>query len=307
MNERRASRLGIYIPFALFAVFAIAYTVVWNRGASALEVELTRFAEREAQAGRTLSYGEVSTAGFPFTLRGTIEDVRWTSPGLGAFEADTVTVVSLPYNPTKIRLIPTGEQVLTIGEDAYDLEADDLRFALERSFGAVEGHGITLTGEERTITAKDLIANRQQLAGDAAIALMLRELIVEDENRTILPFLDIAAARQNNAITLSAFQLTLTTEDAVTPTQIAGDGQLTADDAGVLSGELALRLKSEGALIDILGRVGAIDQETTDTVKAAVGLMTAAGTKEVSLPLTVEDGVVTLGFIPLGTLPPLED
>lgn len=307
MTQLQRSRLKLIIPLALFVAFFIGYSIVWVQGAGAVERELAAFAEREALAGRTLTFGAVRTAGYPLTLRGTVETVVWEAPGYGAFEAETVVIAAVPYNPTRVVLAPRGRQHLTLGERRYALSSDDLRFNLERTFAAAEGHGIALEREGQVIQVGDFIANQEAVGDGQTIALSIKKLILGDQAGTEFPYIDIAASRIPNGLNIAGLAIGVGRADDPSPTQMAGQGELVITDDGLVNGEVELRLKNERPALELLGEANAIPPEAVDFAAGMIGLMTEKSTKEVTLPLTVRESEVRLGIIPLGTIPPLTD
>lgn len=299
----RLARFGMFLPPVLFVLFFALYTVMWQRGAEAMRDEIAAFAAREAAAGRSFTYRSVEVGGYPLNLRGTVGDVRWESPAIGAFTADEVLVATLPYDVSRIIFMPRGQQAVTAGGESYDLEADDLRFNLERGFVAVEGHGIALRGTARTITVADLIANQQRLAEGVTVAVSVKGLNLGGEAAIEVPFFDLAGSRQTGTLTISALQTGIARTGETAPTQIAAKGEMRFGPQEDLSGEIELRFRNEAPLLDILGEAGALDPKVTDTAIDLLGLMTDQGTKEVTLPLTIDEGRVRLGVIPLGRLP----
>ena len=305
MNPIIRERLGIIVPLALFVLFFVIYSVAWFRGATVVREEIAAFAAREAAAGRSFTYDRVRTAGYPLMLRGEVENVAWTAPGVGAFRAGTVVLAAVPYDADRIVLSPRGPQRLEIRGSAYDLDADDLRFNLERDFVAVEGHGIDLVGAERTIAVKDLIANQEKVADGLAIAVSVKGLALGDDVGTTLPYLDLAASRQDGGLTIAGLALGVGRADDPSPTQLAGSGDINVDSEGRVNGTFDLRFRNEGPLLELLGEANAIDEGVVGTARMMLGLMTESGTKEVLLPLNIREGDVKLGIIPLGTIPPL--
>ena len=304
MTNPRAPRLLIILPFALFLLFAILYTMVWNRGASKMRDEIAAFAAREAEAGRTFSYSGIDVAGYPFTLRGTVSDLSWASD-LYRFDSEAVTIATLPYDPRRIIFAPSGERTLTIGEHAYDVQSDDLRFSLERGYVAMEGHGLTLTGDERVMTIDDVIANSQSLGGGSAIAAQIKGWSFGGQTGARMPYFNLAASRESGVLTIAGMSAGIGREEDASPTQLAGEGRLTADEQGVLDGQIDLKLKNERPLLMIMGSAAAFDDATMSTAAGVLGILTSQGTKEIELPLTIDQGELKLGPVSLGELPPV--
>jgi hypothetical protein len=302
-EKRRPPRLTLILPFVLFGIAFIAYSFAWRSGANAVRTELAGFAEREAAAGRSLTYDGVTTSGYPLTLRGTVENVRWHDPARGTFEADSVILAAVPYDPDRIVLSPRGQQTLTLGGETYDVTSEDLRFNLERGFLAVQGSGIVLDGEEQDATIGSLIANNEAVAGASSIAVALRALTIGDEDPVTVPFFDLAGSQDGETLNVAALRLGIGEESDPSPTQLTGEGSLSYDTEGLANGSFELRFKNEGPLIDVLARTGGLDEDAATLAKSLLGLMTEQGTKEIALPAEVRGGRISVGGVPLGDLP----
>lgn len=306
MNKIWRSRLGIIIPLALFVVFFGVYSIIWRGAAQTVQEEIALFAMREAEAGRTFTYTDITVEGYPLMLRGTVKNAVWDASGLGAFAAEELVLAAVPTQPDRVVLSPRGRKTLTIGETTYDLEADDLRFNLQRSFLAAEGHNITLTNETADITIRDVIANREAVSGGQSVSISIKDVLIDGNLPTAIPYFDLYGSRTERGLTIAGVLLGIGKADASDPTQFAGKGDLSVGEDGLVDGSFDLAILNEGPAIELLGAMGALDEGVVDTVKMGIGMMTSSGTEEVTLPLRIEDSEVTLGFIPLGTLPNID-
>nr|WP_269815616.1 DUF2125 domain-containing protein [Parvularcula mediterranea] len=292
------------IPFALLGVFAFGYTVLWNKGADAMKAELAAFADREAAQGRSFTYETIDVDGFPFNLRAAIAGADWQGERT-RFQAEELMVATLPYDVSRILFVPRGEQVLTAFGTDYDLEAEDLVFSLEGDFMAAQGAGISLTSEARTVTVGELIANQQRLGLGRAIAVSVKAAEFGGEEQVQVPYFDMAASREANVFTVAAADLGIRRADDPSPTQLVAKGALQTDDQGLLNGELEIKFKNEPPLLGVLAETGAISNGEASMARQILGLLTDKGTKEQTLPLTVDEGEVRLGPVSIGEIPPL--
>lgn len=81
-------------------------------------------------------------------------------------------------------------------------------------------------------------------------------------------------------------------------------GALTADEQGLLSGDVTVSLRGTFRLLTALADSGLARSEDVAAWRSALaGLLDDKG--DGTLPLTVRDGVIRLGFVPLGSIPPL--
>ena len=307
MTEHNRHRLLLIVPLALFLAAAVGYTLMWNKAAQRVEIELARFAEAEAEAGRSLTYEDIKVKGYPFSLRGQINSVRWERPGLGSYTVEELLFVTLPYDPSRVILTPRGAQTLDAFGAPYAVSANDLRFSVERGMVAVETSSLLLDGEDQDITISNLIGNLQSLSGASTIAVMVRQAAVESSHPYTVPYFDLAASRDGDTFTIAGLTLGVAHETERPPTQLGGDGQVMFSEDGLASGELELRLKNQDPLIDVLVSHEVLDGSIAKLVKPWLASMSESGTKEFTLPLTMREGDIQLGFFTLGSLPPLRD
>jgi hypothetical protein len=296
-------RLGLILPFVGFGVLFALYTLLWNRSAAVMQAEIAAFAEREAAAGRSFTYSDVTVEGYPLALRGMLSDVVWDG-GVHRFASEEVLIVTLPYDPSRILFQPRGEKALTFFGQEYDLKADDLRFSLEREFAAAEAHGVALADENGEVAFRDLVMNRQRLSGGESVAFSLQGLQFAKQDVT-LHTVDIAGSRVQGGLMVKGLGVRIASDGVKMPTEIVGEGEAFAGEDGLLSGDFSLTFRREAALIEALEAFGVLSGGTSQLASQVLGLYSAKGTEPVELPMTITDGRVKLGTIPLGTLPPL--
>jgi hypothetical protein len=69
-SASRPRRIGLYLPFALLALIALAWSAFWFYGRSRISAEIDAFIARQASLGREWSCPDRSITGFPFRLEG---------------------------------------------------------------------------------------------------------------------------------------------------------------------------------------------------------------------------------------------
>lgn len=296
-------RLGIIIPFTLFGLFFVLYTIVWNKGASIMKREIAAFAADQDVQGHSFSYDRLKVAGYPLSLRGTLANASWTDNQGYGFSSEKLQVITLPYDVSRILFAPQGERVLTLRGEEFELESDALLFSLEEGFAAAEGQNFNLTGATRTITFSNLIANRQELAEGDSIAVDLRDLDFGGDLSIRIPIFQLSAGLIDDRLNIGAMQFSVGRERDEAFTDFLVSGTLTADDAGLLTGDLDITFKNERAALMLLADLGFLSQGASSFVAAGLGLVTDGGTKETSLELILDEGNVALGGLPVGRIP----
>ncbi|NRA29254.1 MAG: DUF2125 domain-containing protein [Parvularculaceae bacterium] len=303
MTGERPSRTPLYIAFGTFgAAFAI-YTALWFWGAGQMKAEIAKFAEREASQGRSLTYTDITTDGYPFSLRGTVANAAWVSEQWGSFQAEELLIVAVPYQPNRIVLAPRGEQTARIDDKDYDVASDDLRFSLQRNFAAAEGHGVVLTGEDQTITVKDAIINRRKVAEGTSYALSVQGLDLGDKAGTVFHTIDSAAGQEGGTTSIPFLSMSVGRAVVEEPTLLLAEGELKLTPGQRPNGEVKLTLAHEDALLDLLVDGEILDKNVAKGAGFMIGTMKEKDQEELSVPLTISDGKVRAGFVPLGRLP----
>jgi hypothetical protein len=296
---------GLVVPLVVLTIFVIFYTTVWNRSAERLTAEIERFAEREVAAGRQFAYGSIDVQGYPLSLGAVISDVNWDSNGPWAFAAEEVALVTLPYDASRVLLAPRGEMAARLFGRDYDVQAGDLRLSIEREFVAAEAHEVLLTDEAGEVALRDLVANRQKLRGGESVAFSMQGLRFPAEEVT-LHTVDVAGSRIQGGLLVKGLGVRVASDNIRMPTELVGEGEVTAGrQDGLLNGEFSLTLQREEAMIDALTKFGVLNDGSSSLATNILGLLTSKGQEPVELPLTVRDGRVRLGSLPLGELPPV--
>lgn len=149
-SPRRANRLWLYGPLAVFALILAGYFALWIYGSRIMRVELDNWIADQRAAGLAVTHGDIRMEGFPFVLRGRVMEPTLADPQAGwQWTAGRLYVDTLPYNPTRLILTPWGVQTLRVETDGdvenWKIDSDSLRASLAETALAVEGHKVELT------------------------------------------------------------------------------------------------------------------------------------------------------------------
>lgn len=305
-------RLGLIIPFGLFGAFFLVYSIVWMISAGVMKDEIVAFAAREDERGRSFAYDGIKVAGYPMSLRAKIADASWTDGEEFGLTSSELQVIALPYDVSRILFAPQGERTITLFGTAYDLDAENLLFSIERDFAAAEGQNFSLVNDERTVTFSNLIINRQNLNEGDTIAADVRDIDFGGELSIRVPVFQLSAGLTGQGLNIGAMDLAIGREDDPAPTSFQAEGVLTYDDAGLLSGELDVTFVNERPVIMLLAELGVFGSGQAQLIAGGLSLLTDGGTRPTTLPLVIDKGEVYLtglpiGRLPLGTIPPLAD
>lgn len=318
------------LTFIVIAL-AVLYSGYWFVGATATEKTATaRLAELNT-AGWDISYDGLDTVGYPSRFDTTVTNLRAASDDASvAWSIPMVQALSLSYQPNNVILAFADTQQITLGGTSLDVTSDGLRASvtvaastkLDPTDVTIETGplGVTVAGDPIVSMTKGIAAMR--LAGPAphqydtyldldgfALPFALRSLI--DPNGTLPDSFDqvtidgavtldgnISASPRPTALTLKGMTITLG------PLQLRGKGTLNVDSLGVPSGQIDLTAQNWRQMLDLAVGAGFVDTGIANTAKSMGGLLGGGGT-DISLPLTFQNGMVSMGPIPLGQAPRL--
>ena len=321
-------RLLTIIVLALAAL----YSAYWVTGRYAVTRGTDTVLTDLRDAGWTVETTDISTRGYPSRFDTTATDIALTTPdGAVTWTAPFVQVFALSYAPTRIIAAFPPEQTLALPGLTLRLSADGLRASaatrptpdLPLSEAIVESGPLTLAADiGGTLTAtRALMALRAtdaparydvfaELTGIVPPALVTAPLTAG----TDLPD-TLDALRLDGTVTLdapldrhaaAARPTALTLRDASLrwgPARLALSGALTFDTAGRASGTLTLDADALPALIGLATNARLIDPDAAPGILATIAGIADGDT--LTAPITISDGVASIGFVPLGTIPPL--
>jgi hypothetical protein len=304
----RASRLRLYLPIAVAVILLGGYTLLWLLGARTMRAEIAEWVAEERASGREVAYEAVRIRGFPGTLRAMIDEPYWSEPGEWAWGAETLLIVTLPYDPSRLILTPRGDQSLTYGGEAYVVTADDLRVSLSEGSLVAETRNLVADGAAGEVRLGGALLNWSVDEGGRQVAGLAAEdvTLTEGGNETRLPFLRIAATESMGELELGGFEAALAPEGDADPALIAGEGRVTLTPGTFPEGRFDLRLGNAQGLVDAAMRRGVLDGDRARGARSLLGSL-ADGEGEVELPLVLSGGKLRIGFIPVADLPRLPE
>jgi len=143
-QQAKPRRLGLYIPWALFAAAALGWMIYWHVLAGQAQRQLADWAVEQSEVGGEASFGAVSTHGFPRLMRLRIEDARWRPPGQGwRVETHAFDLNINMTNPSHLMLKAAAPITLTQADGAvHRISADALLISYRQNNGALSQAGI---------------------------------------------------------------------------------------------------------------------------------------------------------------------
>jgi hypothetical protein len=297
-------------------ILAALWAGYWAVGATAVKRGLTAWLDEQRSQGLQVAYSGLSVAGFPNRFDVTLTDPAFANPADGTgWRAPFLQVMALSYQPQHYIAVWPHEQTLTLGGtdiaiasqdmrasvvfspgpsfvlnrttlvadhlSALDWAADTLRFATRRTSGdelahevGVEALNLALPGAERPVDRLHL---------DATVGF----------DRRIDRFADQA---QPTRVELR--DLSLDMGEA----RVSVTGTLTGTASGTAEGELRLVARNWRQLVDLAVAAGLLPEANRPMTETALRLL-SADSDAVDSTLTLRDGLVMLGPIPLGPAP----
>jgi hypothetical protein len=312
-------------------ILAALYAGYWVVGSRTVEGQAVSGLDALQSDGWTVAYSDVNTRGFPSRFDTTVTDLDLTAPDGTRYQAPFVQALALSYRPNEVIAAFPDEQTLTIGGTEVTLRSDRLRASgsvgvstdLPFREATLEGQTVaaTLSESDTTVVIDSLLAALRRAVDDdpAYDAFVdLRDITLPDNTDT-LPgpidrimldaqvLFDRELDRANMAEPVPPLVTDITINDALLlwdRMQIKATGALAVDVSGYLEGEVELRVRAWEQMLRLAADSGVIEAGVMQTyMSMASGL--AQGDAELVLPLTLSNGAVRMGFVPLGPSPRL--
>ncbi len=314
----------------------------WFVGERTVERGMVNWLDETSNSGIQIEYHGVNTTGFPNRFDTTIDDLTvhdlnarlaWSAPFLQIF--------ALSYKPNHVIAVFPNEQQIELNQRVIDVYSDDMRASLvvepstslrlDRSRIAVEnlrlrsgdvsGNALPLDQTNASIDISGVFAaTRQAVAQPNAhdISVALSDIALSNDIRIALD----PDARMSSVIEGVKVDATMAFADEISlrkpaprmtglilrTAEIVWDdlslglsGDISADAAGFASGTLTIEATNWRRVFAILSRAGLVDPIWEGVISP---LAESDGKpNDLKAPLTLRDGLVYFGPLPLGTAP----
>jgi hypothetical protein len=273
----RRRRWLLFMPFALVAVLALAWTGFWFYAASRAETAIAGWRAREAQSGRTYECGSQSVSGFPFRI-----EVRCTKPtaelrGKGAqavLSGAELVMLAQIYQPTL--LIGEFTSPMTVAEPGQPPA-----FLANWSLGQSSVRGTPRAPQRGSLVFDNLVVQR---ADTKAAVLNAKRFELHgrmaEGSATDNPVIDIGL-RVNAASAPEFHQITTVPLDAELSATLRGLADFAPKPWSVRFRELQAR----GGKIDVVN--ARVQQGETIAVTSGSLRLTESGNLDGQLQMTV--------------------
>jgi len=320
------SRRIVIASALLLCAVAGAYTAYWFHVADEVRKGLGAWADERRAAGWQVGWAELTMEGFPLCVTARLSRPELAAPGGGAWQADSLSAASSPFNLGRVRLSAAGRHRLSFGPWRTEFTAGDLRGDIGIESGHVrdahftaaavaspDGPAADALALSVTPTAAGLsfaaTATGLQLGQAPGGVLDARIALAEITGRVAGPLpappLTQAAARWSaDGGTVEIERLILDWP----PMALEADGTVALDPALQPLAAFSAKVRGYGQLMDNLARAGMVEPGAAEAAKMLLSLMAkpdSRGRSAVPVPVTVQDGRLWLGPARVAQFPPL--
>ncbi|MGP3695851.1 DUF2125 domain-containing protein [Rhodobacter sp. NSM] len=321
----------------LVLVLAVLWAGWWVAGSVMVRKAAQEFFAQQKAAGRVAEYQGLSVRGFPNRFDLTVEEVRLGDPDSGfGWRAPFLQIFAMSWKPWHLIAAFPPEQRFEFPGQSVTVNASALRASLIVSPGgalaldrtASAGQAIVLRSSLGwTLRLDDARVASRRVGDDAAsheIGIDLQGLAPEGalaeaaERAGLPPRLSELRFRAVTGLTapvdrhLGQTRPQLRTLDLRElrliwgPLSLTGSGRLTVDGSGRPEGRIDLALGNWRQAIRIAAELGLIEADALPSWERALGVFAArSGGEELQVPLTMAEGWMNLGPLPLGPAPAL--
>lgn len=335
-TQRRPRRLGLIIPWTIFAILVIGWVAYWFVLANLAQSRFNAAVEAERANGAEVQIGETRAGGFPLQFALTLTDVSY-APSDRSFRASTPRLVVHVnvLNPYHLLVGFSAPVDIARSETTSRLTATKALASIRFSNGALaraslEGEGLRIDDLSKpgdgVLIAKTLVHLRpdERAAGAYQLALQMEQVALPEPVRAFETFGQTIEAL-NAAIALDHAEAFSNAPrgDLLGPWSAAGgqarvealnlawgalhtqaQGTLTVDDARRPQGSLTLKLSEPATTLRALANSPTLSSDAKRAVQVAA-LAYALSGDQIDIPLLADDGFLKLATIPLRPLPPL--
>lgn len=308
------------IAFALLVAISLLWGGYWFYGANRVEAEATNWFINANAAGMQADHGGLNVLGFPnrFDLTVTEPDiadpqtgVRWTAPFFQIF--------ALSYRPHHVIATWPNEQQLVLGDVPIAVTSDRMQasavfsptagFTLNRSSAVAEGLLLRQPEGELAVTEVRIATRTHEGSDDLHdIALNATGLRPMPLPEGVPPVIDLISAEGTLQLTPQMQPQSLALRNLRVTwggMQLRGQGTLEIDATGALEGRIDLSATNWREMLRIAIAAGVVRPELASTYEAGLALLAGVSgpAEELEVPLSFQQGRMSLGPLPLGAAP----
>ncbi|MDY8108463.1 DUF2125 domain-containing protein [Fulvimarina sp. 2208YS6-2-32] len=331
LESRRVRRAYRWIVATAFVLFLIL-TGFWFFAAHQLDRIVTREIERAGARGVTVSCPGQDVVGYPFRIGLSCDDVAVDAPGEGfSLDAGPFRSAAQIYQPNKVvselgspvRIRSQGQPPVDLTWTLAQASTSFWTEGLDRLSIVSDSPNLAVDGQP-VFSALRSTAHVRRREADLDIAATQTSARVEVPQARGLPLFDLSADLtvegaagwlSGSATGQSARELlagrsgtlrSLALAFAGEPSGADLSGDFSFSDDGLLSGDFALAVTSPDRLATIVAGLAPQAASIAQTVASVIPFVGKTENGRTVIRITADQGRLSAGVLPLGTVPPLK-
>ena len=341
MTKQSRATVPFYVwPVIFVGVVAIGYTIAWHIAADRMEEAIASWITDQRENGLTVEHGDITTAGYPFFLRGRVDTPTIAEAQRWQWSAPRLMIDILPFSFDRIILSPQGAQDIAVTLDGtapinLRVTAEKLRASLGTDkntdwFFAFDGADINIAGQgpEFSGTLDNVTLNLVPSGQDlTTLSLGLRATGFHgsahtptsngqtSEHQLTIGSLDSAIAltrtdtleespyhwqRANGALQIG--HIIVTNE----PAQLAITGAVSLDSNMTPAGTIETRMVKPAPFLTVIRELNVFEPEMLAAINGAVTLATVTGGGAIEKTFVLSDGSVKMDGQEIARLSPIQ-
>jgi hypothetical protein len=323
----------------LLVTLTVLWSGYWFVGSSAIRTAATDWIAAQAANGVTAETSSLSVSGFPNRFDLTANDVRFADPASGiGWQAPFAQVFAMTWKPWHIIAALPPEQTVSVPGQEVTITSEGLRASVRARptldvplamaivesgpFAATSSQGWTHAADKAVLSlgaAADTPAAYDiavDVAGFVPDPALMRRLAPEGGLPPTISEIRLRAAASltapldRHAGTTHPRLAAVTLSDMAIiwgEVVLAAEGSIGPDNAGLAAGRINFTVTNWRKVMPILVASGTVRPQLARTAETMLeGLAKQTGNPEVlKIPLTLQDGWMSLGPLPLGPAPVL--
>lgn len=317
------SRRLIWLAVFIVLLFG-GYSVAWFYASGILRDQAVRFIAAANANGLKVDCTNARVGGFPFRIGLYCDETHYEKPGEVTLSGSALRSAAQVYNPFLIIAELDGPVAVEVPQATVDMDWKNFRASLRYTMDAPERISAEATdirvaaalasqSERPLFSASNIQAHARPNGNDLDFAGSVDGFLVDPallKGGSLPPFAgqsDITIkdgmSRMNGGGDMILGQsgtlhlLSVSTEDA----SLSLSGAFAVGLDGLIDADLTVKAKNPVGIAPI---AAAAFPENADQIYASLSGLAALGANA-ELPLTIDKGEITFGFIPLGRIKPL--
>lgn len=303
-----AGRWFLYGPFIAAGIILAAWFMLWRSGAALMRDSLDEFAAAQKAEGTIVAYEPLSARGFPFYLRGAVQNFS-VARGDDRYQCAKLFIDALPYAPDRIIFSCAGDQLLSAAGEVWTINAKDARASVERD----DKRGWLAKIE--TGKASAFNNDIEAMLGGAIINIAPGADGAEGVDAT-MRLTDIGVTRPASGYAVDRIDAAATVSGAagrrivrlhgleavIGDTNLKAEGEIEFPSHEDARGRLNARVEKPAGLAQTFSDAGLLGDKDAKTAEAALAMLAVASGGAIAAPIDIENGEVRLAGLKIARL-----